>query len=188
MTLIEKAQKFAHEAHDSIGQVRKYTGEPYWVHTDAVAALVSQVTTNEDVIAAAHLHDVIEDVFPLNSKYSIEVIRDTFGWAVMDMVIDLTDKYTKENYPKMNRETRKQHERERISITPPNSKTIKLADLINNTDSIVNHDRDFAMVYIREKMALLPYLTEGHPALLNQASMQVLQACIALGIEIPVIT
>ena len=66
MNLIEKAKQFAHEAHDSIGQKRKYSGEPYWVHTDAVAEKVAAIGGTEVMVAAAHLHDVLEDVTPLD--------------------------------------------------------------------------------------------------------------------------
>ena len=58
------AKEFAHAAHDSIKQVRKYTGEPYWNHTDAVAEVVASVGGTEDMVMAAHLHDVLEDVTP----------------------------------------------------------------------------------------------------------------------------
>ena len=57
MTIIEKAQDFAHRAHDTIKQVRKYTGEPYWVHTDDVALRVTNLLDCESMICAAHLHD-----------------------------------------------------------------------------------------------------------------------------------
>jgi guanosine-3',5'-bis(diphosphate) 3'-pyrophosphohydrolase len=192
-TLVEKAKRFAHEAHDSIGQKRKYSGEPYWVHTDEVASIVAEVAVspfdnNEAIIAAAHLHDVLEDVFPLNVKYNHNLIRDLFGFEVLDMVIDLTDAYTKEAYPNLNRAERKKRERERIANTSPASKTVKLADLISNTASIARDDKDFARVYLREKMALLPYLADGSPVLLQRASMQALGAMTELGLTIDTIT
>ena len=189
MTRIEQAQEYAHKAHDSIGQKRKYTGEPYWVHTDAVAALVAAHGGTEDMVIAAHLHDVLEDVWPINKgyPYSAQEIMTLFCDAVMDMVIGLTDVYTHERYPKMKRNERKQKERERIAIEPPFTKTIKLADLINNTESIVAHDPDFAKVYLREKLALLPVLSDGNSELLQRASMQTIEAMQKLHLTIPVI-
>jgi acetylornithine/succinyldiaminopimelate/putrescine aminotransferase len=50
------------DAHQFVGQTRKYTGEPYEVHPDAVRALVETVTKDPATLAAAHLHDVVEDV------------------------------------------------------------------------------------------------------------------------------
>ena len=54
--LTKKAKYFAHGEHDRIKQVRKYTGEPYWVHVDAVAKTVAEHGGNEFEVAAAFLH------------------------------------------------------------------------------------------------------------------------------------
>jgi (p)ppGpp synthase/HD superfamily hydrolase len=143
---------------------------------------------NEEIIAAAHLHDVIEDVWPLLPKYNLSLIRENFGIKVEQYVIELTDCYTKELHPHLNRKQRKEFERQRIAITSPQAKTIKLADLISNTKSIVAHDKDFARTYLREKMSLLPYLSDGSPVLLQRASMQVLAAMTELGLTIDTIT
>jgi (p)ppGpp synthase/HD superfamily hydrolase len=167
---VERAQKFAHEAHDSIGQKRKYTGVPYWKHTDDVAAIVSIVTDAPYVIAAAHLHDVLEDVQPLlPDKYHFGVIEREFGHYVALYVNWLTDVYTKENYPKLNRAERKKKEVERIATISPEIKTVKLADLINNTIDIVENDSGFAITYLKEKEAMLEVLTEGNSFLYKMA-------------------
>lgn len=137
LEFIDSAKLFAHEAHDAIGQVRKYTGVPYWRHTDDVANLVSFVTSDPDVIAAAHLHDVIEDVYPIKPQYNLGRIQTLFGLAVADLVEHLTDKYTKEYYPSWNRKIRKQAEAERLSQVPADAQTVKLADLISNGLDIV---------------------------------------------------
>ena len=52
----------------------------------------------------------------------------------------------------------------------PDAKTIKLADLISNSHSIVKDDPNFAKVYMKEKAALLEVLTEGNAELFRQAS------------------
>lgn len=62
-------------------------------------------------------------------------------------------------------------------------KTIKLADLISNSKSICEHDKDFAKVYIKEKELLLEVLTEGDPTLYAQAKDIVEKAKKELGIE-----
>lgn len=186
MNKIELAQKFAHDAHDSIGQKRKYTGEPYWVHTDEVARIVSETPGHtEDMICAAHLHDVLEDVAPNDQTgmYGYLNIKSLFGEDVAKFVVELTDVYTKEGYGDLNRKQRKELERERIGKTSPEAKTIKLADLISNTKSIVEHDPDFAQTYLKEKIALLPYLADGSPHLLQLASAQAIAARTRLGID-----
>lgn len=188
MNRIEAAQAFAHAAHDSVGQKRKYTGEPYWVHTDEVAQIVASVGGTEDMIVAAHLHDVLEDVTPINPEYSFQRILKEFGQNAASMVVDLTDEFIKEKYPKMNRAKRKQRERERIEKTQFDSQTIKLADLLSNTRSIVAHDPDFARVYLREKLALLGCLTNGSPILLQQATDLTLENFAKLGMTIPMVS
>jgi len=188
MNLIEKAKEFAHRAHDAIGQKRKYSGEPYWVHTDAVAMAVTEVGASDEVIAAAHLHDVLEDVAPLlPHTYNEKVIRDNFGDKVTQFVIELTDVFTKENYPKKNRKERKALEAQRLGTISPEAMTVKLADLINNTASIVENDPDFARTYLSEKLTILPYLSDGSPPLLQQASLQVIAGHASLGLTIPML-
>ena len=184
---IEKAKQFAHEAHDSIGQKRKYSGEPYWVHTDAVAALVAENGGTEDMVVAAHLHDVVEDVTPKDTTglYNYHNIAIQFGRNVAEMVLDLSDTFTKEAYPKLNRAARHKLENERLEKIRVESKIIKICDLISNTESIVEHDKDFARVYLREKFETLPYLSDGNPALLQRASMQTLAGFASLGLTIP---
>lgn len=189
MTKIEQAQEFAHEAHDRIKQVRKYSGEPYWVHTDAVAATVRAVVgSTDDMVIAAHLHDILEDVTPKYPAYSEGQIEVLFGKPVLLMVKELTDVFTKEAYPDWNRAKRHSMENERIGTIQPQSKTIKLADLIDNTKSIVANDADFARVYLREKLNLLGFLSEGDSGLLQQASIQTITGFATLGMAIPTLS
>lgn len=180
---VGKAKQYGRDAHDSIKQVRKYSGQPYWVHTEAVAETVASVGGTEDMIIAALLHDVLEDVYPLNPKYSPESIRAEFGDNVLSLVEQLTDQFTKETHPHLNRAQRKFKENERIAKDSPEAKTIKLADLLDNTKSIVENDKDFARVYIREKEELLHFLTEGNPILLGRAGQSVWDSRAKLGIR-----
>lgn len=59
-----------------------------------------------------------------------------------------------------NRAARKKLDREHLAKATPEVKTIKLADLIHNTESIVAHDPKFAEVYLEEKRALLSVLKD----------------------------
>lgn len=167
--LIE-AREFFRAAHNSINQVRKYTGEPYFSHTEAVAELVQSYGGTEDMIIAALGHDSEEDVFPLNPYYSLELTRSKFGDAVANMVVELTDVYTSENYPHINREGRKKLERERLAGISEGGKLVKILDLVDNTKSIVEHDPSFARVYLKEKAALLPLLRSSYTEAAWQAA------------------
>lgn len=143
-------------------QVRKYTGEPYWRHPEAVAAIVKTVPHTEAMVAAAYLHDVVEDTGCTEAG-----LRDAFGNAVTDLVMWLTDISRPSDG---NREARKAIDREHTAAAPREAKTVKLADLIDNSRSIMKYDPDFARVYLKEKRLLLDYaLREGDAILWAQA-------------------
>jgi hypothetical protein len=61
--------------------------------------------------------------------------------------------------------------RARLGAAPYWVQTIKCADIISNTSSIVMHDPAFARVYLEEKRLLLERLTEADPRLLALARM-----------------
>jgi len=86
MDLVECAREYAINAHKRIDHRRKYTQHPYSVHLGAVAKLVSSVTDDPETIAAAWLHDVVEDTSA--TLYDIEL---EFGKSVAALVEDLTD-------------------------------------------------------------------------------------------------
>lgn len=188
MDNINKARQLAHEAHDSIGQKRKYTGEPYWEHTDAVAETVASVGGTEDMICAAHLHDYSEDVTPNNPNYPIGLILDGFSTKVLQLVIELTDVYTKLEFPHLNRAERKAKECERCGTMSAEAKTIKLADILNNSASIVEHDSKFAKTYLKEVLNMLPFLIGGNSELLNKVACQTVAACSQVGVNIPTLS
>jgi guanosine-3',5'-bis(diphosphate) 3'-pyrophosphohydrolase len=145
MSRICKAITFMKSAHRSIKQTRKDGIRPYEVHPLEVMARVAAVENNEDILIAALLHDVIEDVFPLNDKCDVYLIANTFGDVAAKLVVELTDIYTKEAWPDLNRAKRKQAERERYGTLSANAKLIKLADITTNLldDGNVTNDGSF---------------------------------------------
>ena len=163
MNIIEKARVFATAAHYAAGNVRKYTGEPYINHSIAVVLLVAGVPHTPEMIAAAWLHDTVED-----TGVSIQLIEREFGDKIADLVYWLTDKSTHEDG---NRAARKAIDRLHIAQASPAAKTIKLADLLDNTASIIERDPDFAKVYMAEKAELLKVLTEGDKTLWDRANI-----------------
>ena len=119
MDIVTKALEFAAEAHE--GQKRKYTGEPYINHPIAVCELVKTVDHNEYMLAAALLHDTVED-----TATTIDDIKREFGDIVYIFVNWLTDVSKPEDG---NRATRKELDRQHLKFGPPPIHTIKLADL-----------------------------------------------------------
>ena len=163
--LVELARVFATAAHAAVKQTRKYTGEPYIVHPAAVVEIVRSVRHTPEMLAAAWLHDVVED-----TGVTLDQIKAEFGRVVAELVFCLTDRSRPEDG---NREARKTIDRLHIAAAPPDAQTIKLADLIDNTSTIEAHDPNFAKVYRHEKRMLLDVMTSGDAALMKVARRQV---------------
>lgn len=170
-----RALFFARQAHEAIGQVRKYTGEPYWLHPLSVARRVAEVSADEALIAAALLHDVVED-----TPTPLERIEQLFGAAVARLVAEVTNVSRPGDG---NRSRRKALDFAHIAKASPAGQTLKLADLLDNIVSVIERDRDFARVYLPEKAQLLNALTEGDPRLLRaaQAVLATAMASLATG-------
>lgn len=155
------AREFATLAHERVGQRRKYTNEPYIVHPAAVVELVRSVPHDEAMLCAAWLHDTVEDC-----GVGLDEIERVFGLDVATLVAHLTDVSKPSDG---NREARKAIDRAHTAQACARAKTIKLADLIDNTHSIVERDPAFAKIYLREKALLLDVLVEGDATLQAQA-------------------
>jgi (p)ppGpp synthase/HD superfamily hydrolase len=145
---VSKALAFATAAHE--GQSRKYDGEPYIVHPIAVSELVSSLTEDEDMVIAALLHDVVED-----TEVTGEEIHKHFGDRVAELVYDLTDQFTSETYPNLNRKIRKRLEAQRLGKCSKDVQLIKICDMADNTKSIIKDDPGFASLFLREKSYIL---------------------------------
>ncbi len=172
MKLLGKAVRFAIEAHS--GQTWKYTGEPYHKHPVAVATtLLEAGVEDEEVLAAAVLHDVIED-----TGWGAADLEERFGPKVAGLVLEVTEVTT---HADGSRATRKAIEREHLAKASPEGQSIKLADMLDNGESIVEHDPAFAKVYLREFQALLGVLTKGHPDLRARAASMVTAGLEKLG-------
>jgi (p)ppGpp synthase/HD superfamily hydrolase len=165
MNTAEHARIFATAAHAAVGQLRKYTNEPYIVHPAEVVSIVRSVPHTEAMLAAAWLHDVVED-----TGVTIETVRAEFGSDVADLVSWLTDVSRPEDG---NRAHRKARDREHTAAAPAEAQTVKLADLISNTRSIMAHDPKFAVTYLEEKRALLAVMTRGDATLMAMARRHV---------------
>lgn len=157
--LEKHALRFATKAHGT--QKRKYTDEDYIVHPMAVAEIVRGVPHTPEMIATALLHDTVED-----ASVTLLDIKENFGVKVAQLVAWLTDISTPFHG---NRAVRKELDRQHLALAPAQAKTIKLADLIDNTGSIRERDPDFWRVYREEKVRLLEVLRDGDPALWARA-------------------
>ena len=165
--VVRKAQVYAMAAHAAVKQVRKYTGEPYIVHPAEVAKIVASVPgATPDMVAAAWLHDVVED-----TGCTYTDIHMAFGIDIATLVGWLTDVSKPEDG---NRAVRKAIDRAHSAEAPAEAQTIKLADLISNSRSIMAHDPAFAKTYLEEKRLLLAVMTKGDTGLHAEASRYVM--------------
>ncbi len=162
----EEAFEFARKAHGD--QQRKYHEELYIEHPKRVAKLFKTVPHTAAMVCAAYLHDVVED-----TAVSLEDVCRKFGREVAQLVEELTDEYIKQNYQHLNRRKRKKKEVERQVKMSVEAKTIKLADVIDNTRDIVKNNPDFARRYVPEMEALTKALREGDFQLLMRACYEV---------------
>jgi len=159
-----KFLEFVQEQHGE--QKRKYTLEPYWTHPLEVANMVVKYDHTPLLWEIALGHDLLEDTECVESILNL-ALRD-FDYSVIEAItirrgiVDLTDIYTKEEWPTFNRTQRKRSEAIRLGRIEPQHQSVKYADLIHNTQSIVECDPSFAKVYLQEKKQLLDRMRQGN--------------------------
>lgn len=175
---IQKARRFARLAHGlvlnhegQLGQRRKGSNEAYTKHLSEVTRLVAENGGDEAQVTAAWLHDVVED-----TPVPLSHIRTVFGSDVAKLVQELTDKFTKHDYPGLNRRQRKAKELDRLSKISDRAKTIKYADFVSNLESVSVLGPSFGEVYTREVADALSRMQGGDERLRSAAVAAVDQA------------
>ncbi len=154
-----EAAAFAELEHE--GQQRKYGEESYVCHCLRVAALVAGTGLDDEVVASAWLHDVVEDC-----DVTHDDISDQFGPRVARLVALMTDEPTVEG---TNRPARKEITRNRFLLAQGQDAidvhTLKVADCLDNAASIKAYDLDFWKVFRSEVTQLVNVLALGAPVL-----------------------
>lgn len=172
--ILEYVKSFADAAHGK--QVRKYTGERYIVHPVRVMEMVHKYNPETEVLAAALLHDVLEDTDVTATQMEaalLKVMGADEAKRVVQLVVDLTDIFIRKDYPRLKRRSRKEKEARRLSGVRPEAQTIKYADIIDNVTDIVKQDSAFAFVFLREAKKMLTVMKDGHPELREKAQLLV---------------
>ncbi len=156
-------------------QKRKYTGEPYYTHVFNVVEMVGKYVPNTYEIALCH--DLFEDTIctPEMLREDLKQCGYSVGYAtsIVSGVKNLTDVYTTERYPDMNRKERKTMEAYRLGTMGSSCQSIKYADLIDNTRSIVKDDPGFARIYLPEAVELLNRMRKGDIHLFIQCAYEI---------------
>lgn len=124
--MINKALLYAYNCH--LGQIRKGTSFPYIIHPLEAMIIASRMTTDDDIICAALLHDVMEDC----DVTSIE-LSNLFNVRIAELVLCVTDKNI---YPW---KKRKEVLLETVNNSSNDVKIVFLADKLSNLRSI-HHD------------------------------------------------
>jgi (p)ppGpp synthase/HD superfamily hydrolase len=154
--LIKKAAEFAAMAH--AGVFRKWSGEPYIEHPKRVAERLAALGFPAEVIAAAYLHDVVED-----THISAAVLAAEFGPEVAALVAEVTKPVVKAN-----RAGRKAAFRAHLAKSSYYGASIKLSDELDNSSNVAELAPEFAEIYLPEMREELKVLGHGHPELVAE--------------------
>ena len=124
-TLFDRAAKFAIDAHS--GTLRKGKGYPYILHPMEAAGIVATLTDDPEMLAAAILHDTVED-----TDVTIEQIREEFGERVAMLVY-----YETAQMPHGSAwRERKQAQVDLLAAAPRDSKVVAIGDKLSNLRTI----------------------------------------------------
>jgi len=145
-TIVTNAAIFAYTAHE--GQKRKYTGRPYIEHPMRVAGKLTlwacKFPVSKEMIAAAWLHDVVEDTSATNAD-----IAQMFGGYIASLVHQLTS--PKSDEP---RAVRKRKQREALAAAALEVRLIKLVDRTDNLEDMALGPVKFRRQYAEESLLL----------------------------------
>lgn len=130
MDLLSRAIQFAAEAFD--GMKRKGAGEPAVLHSMEAAVIAGTLTKDQEVLAAAALHDTVED-----AGVSLEEIRRLFGDRTADLVRSETEDKRAELPPEQSWRLRKEEAVEKLrAAEDPGVKILYLGDKLSNLRSL----------------------------------------------------
>lgn len=128
-SLLDRAIVFAVKAHANTE--RKGKGFPYIVHPLEAVEIVATMTNDQELLAAAALHDTVED-----TSVTLEEIRREFGDRVAKMVEEESDKFMEGVSEADSWHDRKQVAIERLSSASRDAKIVALGDKLSNARAI----------------------------------------------------
>jgi len=134
--LFDKAAKFAVDAH--AGTERRGKGFPYILHPMEAAQIVSTITSDPELLAAAILHDTVED-----TGVTFEQICENFGERVARLVRSETSLETGSNGEQLSWRERKQTSINLVKNSSFDAKIVSLGDKLSNIRTIAG---DYAVV------------------------------------------
>jgi len=135
-SLLDRAIVFAVKAH--AGTERRGKGFPYIVHPLEAMEIVSTITADQELLAAAVLHDTVED-----TEVTEEQIRKEFGDRVASIVASESDTFEEGVKEEDSWHARKQAAIERLASASMDAKIVALGDKLSNMRAIA---RDYSKV------------------------------------------
>ncbi len=124
----ERAKAFVLKKHKHLFRPNK-AKQPVIEHLEEVAVLVQRAGGSDNLIAAAWLHDTVED-----TETSLDFVRDMFGIDIAEIVDGLTDP---PEFAPMPLQERKKRQAERLQTKSNDIKLVKLCDQISNVKSVL---------------------------------------------------
>lgn len=134
--LLDRAIIFAVNAH--AGTERRGKGFPYIVHPMEAVEIVSTMTADQSLLAAAALHDVVED-----TDITVEDLRKEFGDRIADLVAAESDAVIPGLSEAESWHERKQMAIDRLKAAPLEAQMVALGDKLSNMRAIA---RDYALL------------------------------------------
>ncbi len=132
--LVDRAILFAVKAHS--GTERRGKCFPYVIHPMEAMAIVATITPDPELLAAAALHDTVED-----TDITLDVLRAEFGERVAKLVADESDVFTEGKSEEETWHQRKKAAIDRLARAPHDAKIVALGDKLSNMRAIA---RDYA--------------------------------------------
>lgn len=133
--LLDRAIVFAVKAH--AGTERRGKGFPYIVHPMEAVEIVATITPDQELLAAAALHDVVED-----TDFTADDIRREFGDRIANLVVAESDVFVDGVSEEDSWHARKQAAIDRLAKAPHDAKIVAMGDKLSNMRAIA---RDYAV-------------------------------------------
>lgn len=135
-SLFDRAVVFAVKAHS--GTERRGKGFPYIVHLMEAVEIVATITPDQELLAAAMLHDTVED-----TPVTIADLRCEFGDRIAEIVKAESDVHNEGESEHESWHRRKQEAIDRLTAAPLEAKIVALGDKLSNMRAIA---RDYAQI------------------------------------------
>jgi (p)ppGpp synthase/HD superfamily hydrolase len=152
-----KAWEFARNAHK--GQVRRFINQPYFdAHVKKVNSIVKQYTTDEDILCASILHDVVEDCYD-DIETGLKEISEIFGESVANLVRELTS--LKDDIDDVYEGDKAAYLINKMLNMSNSALIIKLADRLQNISDAFTASERFRNKYFEETSRIVEEIEKG---------------------------